>query len=178
LKKCSKCGELKPLDQFYVAKGGRDGRRGDCKACFAARHQRWYAGNKAKEIARVQAWRDANAGRYAEYQRQYNARPERKLADRAGHLKRKFGISLEQYEEMLAAQSGGCAICGVLPPENGSLHVDHDHETGRVRGLLCFSCNGGIGQFQEDPLILRAAVRYLDPRAAKLAKDWQILLEV
>ena len=78
---------------------------------------------------------------------------------------------------MLTTRGGGCAICEAPPPENGSLHVDHDHETGEVRGLLCFSCNGGIGQFQEDPLILRAAIRYLDPRAAQLAKDWVILLE-
>ena len=148
------------------------------------------------ETARAASLHDINAGtpkirrrRSHEFKRgvtrmpidtlsiQYNARPTRKLADRAGHLKRKFGISIDQFQEMLTNQGGGCAICEAPPPENGSLHVDHDHETGEVRGLLCFSCNGGIGQFQHDPLILRAAIRYLDPRAAQLAKDWVILLE-
>jgi hypothetical protein len=162
LKKCSKCGELKPLDEFYAAKGGRDGLRGDCKSCFAARHQHWYAENKKKEIARVQAWRETNPEKYAEYQRNYRARPDRKLADRAGHLKRKFGLSLEQYEEMLASQNGGCAICGDPPEEGTSLHIDHDHDTGEVRGLLCVRCNNGLGQFKEEAELVRAAAAYLD----------------
>lgn len=59
---------------------------------------------------------------------------------------RKFGITIEQYEEMLVRQDGGCAICG-RPPGRISLHVDHDHETNRVGGLLCFRCNNSLGDF-------------------------------
>src|SRR5438094_9480440 len=126
---------------FYKMKGMRDGYRNDCKACnLAAKHER-YRKNPQATIDRVTEWRKENPERFAQYQRQYKTRPERKIADRAGHLKRKFGISLEQYEEMLAKQGGVCAICGAPPPEGTSLHVDHDHETGEVRGLLCFPCN-------------------------------------
>ncbi len=60
---------------------------------------------------------------------------------------------------MLEAQGGGCAICG-KPPGDIALHVDHCHETGRVRGLLCFSCNAGLGQFRHDPDLLYQAMEY------------------
>jgi hypothetical protein len=62
---------------------------------------------------------------------------------------------------MLTDQFGGCAICGRPEPEDGSLHVDHDHETGAVRGLLCFPCNQAIGAFEEQLDLLSAALRYL-----------------
>ena len=159
-KVCTKCGETKPLDAFYKAKGTRDGLRGDCKTCFAARAKRWYDQNKDHVIDRVQRWRDENPDKYAEYQREYRARPDRKIADRAGHLKRKFGISLEDYDRLLAEQGGGCAICSDPPEPGGNLHVDHDHADGRVRGLLCVRCNNGLGQFKEEPELIQKAVSY------------------
>jgi hypothetical protein len=67
---------------------------------------------------------------------------------------------------MLADQGGLCAICGAVPPA----HVDHDHSNGSVRALLCFNCNGGLGQFRDDAAVLRAAARYLEAhRAGQLA---------
>ncbi len=81
--------------------------------------------------------------------------------------KKKYGITPEQYDELLALQRGVCAICG--QPErsktrNGhvkALAVDHDHETGEVRGLLCDNCNRGLGHFKDDAERLAAAVAYL-----------------
>ena len=61
---------------------------------------------------------------------------------------------------MLAEQGGGCAICGE-PPKKRALHVDHHHDSGRVRGLRCFRCNSALGNFREDPAILTAALDYL-----------------
>ena len=78
------------------------------------------------------------------------------------HLWRRYGLTLEAVDRLLQDQSGLCAICGVADPE----HVDHCHQTGRVRGLLCFNCNGGLGQFKDDADMLRAAATYLD-RAAQ-----------
>jgi hypothetical protein len=72
-------------------------------------------------------------------------------------LKRRYGITADEADEMLAAQGGLCAICKVAP----AVHVDHDHETGGVRALLCFNCNGGLGQFRDDPDVLRAAADYV-----------------
>ena len=88
--------------------------------------------------------------------------PERKAADRVGHLKRKFGLTPEQYEEMVAAQHGGCAICGRVPEAGKTFHVDHDHESGAVRGLLCQPCNHALGLFQESSTVLGRACRYLN----------------
>ena len=67
----------------------------------------------------------------------------------------------EDYAAMFEAQAQGCAICHAPEPEGQSLHVDHDHDTGDVRGLLCFTCNAGIGMFAHDIELLSAAVVYL-----------------
>lgn len=80
------------------------------------------------------------------------------------YLKKRFGINIEQYQEMLEAQGGGCAICGGKD-ENYSLAVDHCHATGRIRGLLHSKCNQGIGLFGDSPDLLRAAAAYLERHA-------------
>ena len=81
---------------------------------------------------------------------------------RTYHLKKRYGITAEDADAMLTAQGGLCAICGVAAAE----HVDHDHETGGVRELLCFNCNGGLGQFKDDPEVLRAAADYVERHRA------------
>lgn len=75
------------------------------------------------------------------------------------HQFTRFGISPEQYQEMLTQQDGGCAICHTLPEER--LHVDHNHTTGKIRGLLCRHCNTGLGMFKDDPVRLEEALKYL-----------------
>jgi hypothetical protein len=77
---------------------------------------------------------------------------------RTYHLSKRYGISAEEAELMLESQGGLCAICGAAPAG----HVDHDHETGAVRALLCFNCNGGLGQFRDDPAVLGAAAEYVE----------------
>jgi len=78
-------------------------------------------------------------------------------------LKSHFDITLEMYKEMESGQDGGCAICGRTRAENGkSLAVDHCHTSGKVRGLLCNTCNTGLGMFNDSASILRQAVEYLD----------------
>jgi len=88
-----------------------------------------------------------------------------KERDRAKHhskLVRKFGISVDEYETMLKVQHGVCAICGVDSNKSRKhFAVDHDHETGKVRGLLCSCCNAGIGFFHENPEICLKARKYL-----------------
>jgi hypothetical protein len=76
------------------------------------------------------------------------------------HLKRRYGIGADEFDELVRQQGGVCPICGRADPE----HVDHDHETGDVRGILCFNCNGGLGQFRDSIDSLRAAAAYLDAR--------------
>jgi len=77
---------------------------------------------------------------------------------RTYHLTRRYGITAAEADHMLRNQGGLCAICRVAP----AAHVDHDHATGAVRALLCFNCNGGLGQFKDDPDALRAAADYVE----------------
>jgi hypothetical protein len=141
VKRCRICGIIKPLDQFYRAKGMADGHRSDCVPCNLAAKRERSALNPQANRDRVRRWQLENPDRYAAKQRAYRESGQKQLWDRKGHLKRKFGMTLDDYERMLKAQGGVCAICGEARPEERTLHVDHDHETGAIRGLLCFRCN-------------------------------------
>jgi len=78
------------------------------------------------------------------------------------HLKLTFGITLEEYDELFARQNGSCAICNMPQSElKRRLAVDHNHITGKIRGLLCFRCNASIGKFGDDPELLEKAISYL-----------------
>lgn len=164
MKRCKVCGELKPLEQFYRAAGMRDGRRSDCAACNLAAKKRRYDADPETAIGRVKQWQQENAERLNAYRRAHNATPERKRALRDGYYRRTFGISADNVDAMLEAQGGGCAICGWRPERLASMHVDHCHSTGRIRGLLCINCNQGIGKFAEDPDRLAKAAAYLRGR--------------
>lgn len=78
------------------------------------------------------------------------------------HLKRQFGISLEEYNALVQSQGGLCALCGKACPSGRSLAVDHCHSTHEVRGLLCMNCNNGLGRFKDNPELLRRAAQYLE----------------
>lgn len=88
---------------------------------------------------------------------------------RAKALKQKYGITTEQYEKMLAAQHQGCKICGISSEEHGRfLSVDHCHTTGKIRGLLCHSCNTAIGLLKENLGNFRKAMQYLSAAQGSL----------
>jgi hypothetical protein len=89
------------------------------------------------------------------------------------HLRRRYGIGLPEFELLLQAQGVVCAICGVAGPE----HVDHDHRSGQVRGILCFNCNGGLGQFSDDPARLYRAAFYVEDTGQRPA-DIRRLVEL
>lgn len=134
---CRTCGVTKPGDEFSWTRHGKP--RRDCKRC-----------SSAKSIV----WRDANR------EKVLNA-----------HFLRTYGITLDEYNKLLAEQGGVCAICGRGPEvsptkrgqgRSGRLVVDHCHETGRIRGLLCTWCNKALGNLEDDPARFRAALRYLE----------------
>lgn len=83
------------------------------------------------------------------------------------HLRKKYGINLTEYNQMLDDQHHGCKICGKDKQQNGKdLAVDHCHSTGKVRGLLCSNCNAALGYFEEDQNRMRLAMQYLDDTSA------------
>lgn len=98
-----------------------------------------------------------------EYQREYRATESGRRRHKNVQLRAKYGITLEQYEELWTSQGGLCAICGKSEGSSSAwggskmLAVDHDHETGRVRGLLCQACNVGIGHLTNSEVLLAAA---------------------
>ena len=104
-----------------------------------------------------------NKEKRKEYMRQYNIanRSKRKAVE----IKRMYGITLEKYHRMLDAQAGVCAICKQPPSKTNnhamSLHIDHCHASGKIRGLLCNKCNSGIGFFQESAELVSKAAKYL-----------------
>ena len=97
-----------------------------------------------------------------EYNREwYHRNRERGLKwRRNGHLVKKFGITSEEYDQMFEEQGNVCKICGAGKTTK-HFAVDHDHNTGKIRGILCGDCNLGLGKFKDDPELLRIALQYL-----------------
>lgn len=139
MKTCCRCGEPRPLDDFYSEKRNKDGKAGACKTCY-----------KAGTAASQRAWFSKMGPEAA------------KAYNRKRWLWSKYRITPEQYMELLERYEGRCAICRQPESREGyMLAVDHDHETGRNRGLLCGQCNTGLGKFRDDPFLLRNAMEYL-----------------
>ena len=113
----------------------------------------------------VEVWNPANRDKIAESTSKYNAKVYTTDRRYASNLKEKFGITLEDYEVMMYSQNGCCAICGRSESEaterTKRLCVDHDHDTGKIRSLLCHKCNKALGLFRESPQLLQKAVDYL-----------------
>ena len=162
-KRCIKCGEVKPLSEFYAMRGMRDGHRNDCKECSRAakreRHRPQPRG-EPRACAAVGRRQPRTACRVSS--------GVSKLAGAKGRHARpsttgvRYGISADEVDEMLEAQNGGCAICKQPAPERlASMHLDHDHEPGQIRGFLCLDCNQALGKFRDDPALLLRAVVYL-----------------
>jgi hypothetical protein len=80
------------------------------------------------------------------------------------HLKHRYGMGVDEFDALVRGQGGVCAVCGASGPEQ----VDHSHATGDVRGILCFNCNGGLGQFKDSTDALRNAARYLEQHDSEL----------
>lgn len=142
----------------------RDGYRSECKSCnLAAAAERYDTddGYRQRMLDRVKRWQQDNPERVVESRTRRRDSGQLKLNSRRSHLKRTFGITPEEYDGRLAEQGGGCAVCGRPPKDGKSLHVDHDHDTGYVRGLLCFSCNAALGHFQDDLDRIDAALIYV-----------------
>lgn len=138
-KVCGRCGTEKSLDDFYDdIRNLKDGKHGSCKKCHSS------SSYESRKKTGKGIGKDAN---------------------RTRNLK-KHGMTKVEYDNMVAAQGGLCALCGEPPSRtsHGSfrLVVDHDHNTGEIRGLLCNTCNLGLGHFRDDPRKLALAIKYLD----------------
>ncbi|MGY1772587.1 endonuclease VII domain-containing protein [Blastococcus sp. SYSU D00813] len=188
---CRDCGSDQPISEFTRNRNSRDGYAFYCRAHARRRHraaktqrrgapQRRYRndvpvpeGHKwcpdcdsvlpLEAVGRNSATR-SGINSYCKpcHDTRGRASKEKVGGERSYHLRRRYGITAEEFDALLVEQRGHCAICRKAPAD----HVDHDHVTGQVRRLLCFNCNGGLGQFRDDPVALRAAASYVERHRA------------
>lgn len=133
MKACTKCGETKDLDAFVKSKTTKSGYRGCCKTCFNT----YYAQRRIDKYEQVR-----------EYERKFHK--ERRL-------KYEYQTTQEHIDSLYVSQNGKCAIC----QSEGKLVIDHCHNNGQVRGLLCPKCNLGLGHFRDNTSFLNNAIKYL-----------------
>lgn len=149
MKKCPSCGETKPFEDFSIASARKDGRASTCKVCKREIDKKYHSKSYEEKI-----------------------RPRRRTAEyRLKNLSWVYGISVEQISSMMEICQGLCEIC----QESPATCIDHDHNccVGQkscgqcVRGMLCKSCNWGLGQMKDSPERLRAAAEYIESFGAK-----------
>jgi hypothetical protein len=149
-KRCPSCGETKPVSDFRAEASRPRGIACYCRACEPAIRRKRYLARKDAHNDYARRYREDDPERHARYVRRHA-------------LKKLYGITPEQWDEMYETQEGRCLICGKKPRAK-RLHVDHCHETGAVRGLLCSPCNSGIAHLNHDPALLARAIDYLGGR--------------
>jgi len=134
-KYCPKCSRNLPLGSFGKDRSTKSGLGAYCRTCRI-------------DLARARYWKNAEAMRELERHRS---------------RKKRYGITEFEYRELLDQQGKVCAICGKSSELNrdGALHIDHNHETGKIRGLLCYQCNTGLGSFKDSINLLGQAIEYL-----------------
>lgn len=147
-KRCPKCKRRRPKVEFGPNRSAHDGLNSYCRPCARQVGTDYYRNNRERCLST---------------QKRYhcNQPAQRKIND----LKAKYGLTADQYDELVRSQGNACAVCGKRRPGESSargwFHVDHDHQTGKVRGLLCCHCNWGLGNFGDSEDTLQKAIEYL-----------------
>lgn len=182
-RECRQCGVTFETVQSQINNG--NGKFCSRECWNAARMERAQAPQEGRTCCRCKQYKSAEAfGRNPqrptrlranctacrrEMEKERRARnPERATRLRLAILLKQYGMTIEDYQARLLAQGGACLICTRTPSADGHVRlvVDHDHATGRVRGLLCNNCNSGLGYFRDDPNALASAIRYLARQSA------------
>lgn len=153
---CNGCNTTKPISEFSKDRWRKAGFTFKCKICRAKQTKNWVKNNPEKV-------KEANF-KSKEKRKNFYSSEEGILSSRKAHLKRMYDITIEQYNEMSEAQNHKCMICGgtEMNYKNKVLCVDHNHATGKVRGLLCGLCNSGLGKFKENKQLLLNTIKYLE----------------
>lgn len=147
---CGKCGQVKLLSAFYKKRGGRFGRSSTCSDCGKAYTNAWHHRNKAVANEKRRQWGAANGDRI-----------------HARHIRKRYGMDVDDFLALLERQEDCCLIClGLFDfvgyhKSDKSPVVDHDHVSGKVRGLICKKCNIALGCFRDSPQVVASALRYL-----------------
>lgn len=155
-KRCPTCRETKPHSEFHRRAKSKDGRYPYCKPCVKVRNSAWVAANPEKQNAASMRWYWKNKPRAASNGTNW-------------HYRKHYGITYAQFVDLYESVKGICPICStpmVLsgPRKNRRLNavLDHCHETGQNRGVICSGCNIGLGMLKDSPKVLASAVAYLE----------------
>ena len=127
-----------------------------------AKTKKWQKANPEKVKATRKKWKEKNPNYREEYYKKY---PEKFKAMRFKSLMWRIAVKMtyEEFKQLLKKQKNRCAICGKIETKR-RISVDHDHKTGKVRGLLCQLCNTSLGGFQDNPKLLKKAIKYLNQK--------------
>lgn len=165
-KVCTKCKSEKPLDEFRFRKD-RGKRISHCHQCERGYGSAWYRDTKPARQEYRRKYEKTEGGKAARQRVVTQLRDSgwRYEHDRKKHVLRNYGLTEFEYKKLVQQQDGKCAICDIEPSafnnHKRGLHVDHDHETNVVRGLLCGNCNAALGHFHDSVDNLAAAIQYL-----------------
>ena len=174
-KQCIKCKLVKNIDSFSKDSNKKDGLMGRCRVCISLYQKQWTTANKEHVKNKNAEWHELNRKRANAVRRKYYISNKEKIlkknrqkyAENPNYfkdidLKKVYGITLEQYDQMLNTQNHACAICKKHKNEFAkALAVDHCHDTGKVRGLLCTNCNRALGNLKDSIDSAINAVAYL-----------------
>lgn len=150
-----------PEENFAIEREGKySWRRSRCKSCRRLNNNKYRKESQEKYNAYMREWNAAN-----KHTRKFKDRYKNKV------LKARYGITLEQYMEMYKAQEGKCAICQKNHRHENAMPVDHDHSSGKVRGLLCHSCNRSLHWF-DSPEMSKRAQEYVAKYATVIKDPW------
>lgn len=146
---CTVCRKSKPADQFLTEHGRSTKQCSRCRKRSRAATQKYRDANRDLCAARTKRWKKNRPEQYKQYYQRANLR--------------RYGLEEDDYARLLKEQKGKCAICRTTKPGGRwkRLHIDHDHKTGKVRGLLCNSCNCAVGFLNEDPGRAAKLIEYL-----------------
>jgi hypothetical protein len=138
--------------------------RGLCKNCYDKLLKQENPEFKRRQYENHKKWEESHKDRVKEYMRvrQILYSDRDKANDRKNWLKQKYNITVEEYLSLERASNNTCYICGRSPYENKHLHIDHDHTTGKVRGLLCARCNWYLATIEKNPEVLNKIKKYLE----------------
>jgi hypothetical protein len=175
---CRRCELTKPVSDFALNASAPDGLQGHCRPCFAEayRARRAAAGFQVRpadvpeghkycrQCDTIKPVSDWGRSYTATDGLQTRCRSCASTAQRVDYFRRTYGMTEDDLTELKAHQQGICIVCLQAP----AVHVDHDHVTGEVRGMLCFRCNAGLGQLGDSPRTLRRAADYLEGRKLTL----------
>lgn len=160
LKECSTCKEVKGVEYFCFCIKNNDGYDKRCKSCRNKSYKKYYA--KPETVAKKKIY----------YQKNYLINKSKVLhRNKLYNIKRLYNITHEEYLNILISQNNKCLICGDTITPGCGCHLDHDHETGKIRGFLCQGCNKGLGHFRDNPKLLLSAYNYLTSKLETICPE-------